>query len=380
MRSETIKISQSLDQIGPDEWNRLVPANSPTLSFEFLNALEKSGCVSEETGWKPRHVTLHNQNGIVAAVPCYLKYHSWGEFIFDWAWANAYDQAGLTYYPKLLIAVPFTPITGSRLLIQPNQDRTALQKRLTNAVSLLAEEEAVSSVHWLFTTENETAQLTQTGLLPRVSNQFHWDNAGYASFADFLGALNTKKRKNILRERRRVRDAGIRFSWRTGHEATPTDWQHFYHCYRRTIDDHGSITYLNLDFFLQLAKTLPGNVRLLLAEQGGIPIAAAFFLCSNDALYGRYWGTVRSITDLHFETCYYQPIEYCVTHGLGHFEAGAQGEHKLSRGLMPHTIHSAHWLRHPDFYDAIARYTEEEAEHVKRYMNMLERHSPFRKV
>ena len=276
--------------------------------------------------------------------------------------------------------MPFTPITGSRLLVQPNQNRAALQKQLTDAVSLLAEEEGVSSVHWLFTTENETAELTQAGLLPRVSNQFHWDNTGYGSFSDFLGALNAKKRKNILRERRRVRDAGIRFSWRTGHEATPTDWQHFYHCYHRTIEDHGSITYLNLDFFLQLAKTLPGNVRLLLAEQAGIPIAAAFFLCSNDALYGRYWGTVRPITDLHFETCYYQPIEYCVTHGLGHFEAGAQGEHKLSRGLMPNTIHSAHWLRHPDFYDAIARYTEEEAEHVKRYMNLLERHSPFRKA
>ncbi len=380
MRSETIKITESLDQIDPDEWNQLVPVNSPTLSFQFLNALEKSGCVSEKTGWKPRHVTLHNQNGIVAAVPCYLKFHSWGEFIFDWAWANAYDQAGLTYYPKLLIAVPFTPITGSRLLVKPNQNRIALQKQLTGAVSLLAEEEAVSSVHWLFTTENETTQLTQAGLLPRVSNQFHWNNAGYVSFADFLTALNAKKRKNILRERRRVRDTGIHFRWRTGHEATPTDWQHFYHCYHHTIDDHGSITYLNLDFFLQLAETIPSNVRLLLAEQGGISIAAAFFLCTNDALYGRYWGTVRPIPDLHFETCYYQPIEYCVTHGLNRFEAGAQGEHKLSRGLMPNTIHSAHWLRHPDFYDAIARYTEDEAEHVKQYMNMLERHSPFRKV
>ena len=380
MSTATIKISRSLEEIGAHEWNSLVPPDMPTLSFEFLDALEQSGCVSRDTGWSPHHITIHDGHTTVAAVPCYLKYHSWGEFIFDWAWANAYQQAGLEYYPKLLIAVPYTPITGPRLLAHPDTDRKQIEKQIVEALIALADETEASSIHWLFTTAQETQQLAQAGLLPRVSNQFHWHNESYTTFSDFTGALSAKKRKNIARERRRVRDAGVCFSWRTGHDADCSDWQHFYRCYRNTIDEHGSLTYLNLDFFLRLATQLPDSVRLLLAEKQGTAIAAAFFLYSGNTLCGRYWGTLQSVTDLHFETCYYQPIEYCINHSLKHFEAGAQGEHKLSRGLLPRKVYSAHWLRHAGFYDAIQRYTMEEADHVARYIDALAHHSPFRKA
>ena len=349
------------------------------LRYEFLQALESSGAVCRDTGWKPCHLGLTRDDRLVAAVPCYLKSHSYGEFIFDWAWARAYQQSGLEYYPKLLVAVPFTPVTGRRLLTDPQHDTNQLAPVLVRGLRTLAEKLEVSSVHCLFSTSSDNRYFRDFDFVDRTSHQFHWQNDGYQDFHDFLGSLSSKKRKNITRERRRVREAGIRMSWLDQSEVTDQTVDFFFACYRNTIAEHGSYLYLNRDFFQSVCTNLPDHVRMLVAEKDGNPVAAAFFLCGQHSLYGRYWGALEWIPDLHFETCYYAPIEYCIANGLSRFEAGAQGEHKLSRGLMPARTLSAHWLSHSGFHDAVERYTREERRDIERYTAVLAEHSPFRR-
>ena len=283
------------------------------------------------------------------------------------------------YYPKLLVAVPFTPVTGCRLLTDPQHDTDQLAPVLVRGLRTLAEKLEVSSVHCLFSTSSDNRYFRDFDFVDRTSHQFHWQNDGYQDFHDFLGSLSSKKRKNITRERRRVREAGIRMSWLDQSEVTDQTVDFFFACYRNTIAEHGSYLYLNRDFFQSVCTNLPDHVRMLVAEKDGNPVAAAFFLCGQHSLYGRYWGALEWIPDLHFETCYYAPIEYCIANGLSRFEAGAQGEHKLSRGLMPARTLSAHWLSHSGFHDAVERYTREERRDIERYTAVLAEHSPFRR-
>lgn len=373
-------VHQQLSEVPAGQWNSLVPADAPFLRHEFLAALERTGCVNAETGWVPQHIVLHERAGTapIGAVPLYLKSHSWGEFVFDWAWADAYQRAGLSYYPKLVAAVPFTPVTGPRLLRLPGRDQQALGEALIAAAVQHAQELDVSSLHWLFTAAQETKLLAQHGLQQRVGTQFHWENQGYADFDDYLAALSSKKRKQIKRERRRVREQGVEITALSGTEITEAHWRAFYRFYRATVHNHGAIPYLTREFFIELGRHMPEQVVLMMAFVEGAPVAAAFNLRGTHSLYGRYWGTERWLPDLHFELCYYRSIEYCIDHGLMRFEAGAQGEHKLTRGLMPASTHSAHWLSHPRFSAAIAEFLDRERQGVDHYMDVLRAHSPYR--
>jgi len=372
-------IHRSFDEISPDQWSTLVPSDSPILKYQFLSAFEQSGCVAQSTGWDPHHLGIYEGEKLLAAAPCYLKYHSLGEYIFDWDWAQAYQRAGLSYYPKIVLAIPFTPISGKRILIHPDVEVKPAGDALSTAVRNLAEEKSTSSIHCLFTTPEDNQVLKNAGFVPRRNNQFHWSNQEYKNFSDFLGELSAKRRKNIVRERRTINSDGITFRWRSGRDATRKDWSFFYSCYQSTIKDHGAIPYLNEEFFRLLADTMPDEVLLLIAKRQNRDIAAAFFLKGERSLFGRYWGAIDKVPNLHFETCFYQPIEYCIHNHLHRFEAGAQGEHKLNRGLIPTSVLSMHWLSHPDFFDAVKSYTRKEWNHVEEYQAILNSHSPYKK-
>ncbi|MBE9515625.1 MAG: N-acetyltransferase [Proteobacteria bacterium] len=374
-----IKVIKQLEQIAAEDWNRLLGTANPFLRHEFLLALEQSGCVTADKGWLPQHLALYDDhNTLLAAVPLYLKDHSWGEYIFDWAWANAYMRAGLDYYPKLTAAIPFTPAAGNRLLLHPDADAKTMSLQLGTAAIELAREHRASSLHWLFTTEDEKHLFSEQGLLPRRSFQFHWHNNDYKHFDDFLDEMSSRKRKKIRRERRYVTEANIELIRIPASEATDEHWKQFYQFYLRTIMLHGATPYLNERFFKQIGNTMPDAVHLLLAKHKDKTIAGALFLEGNDTLYGRYWGSDDDYHSLHFETCYYAPIEYCIERGLKCFEAGAQGRHKLARGFLPAETHSAHWLSEPQFNNAIADYLKYEGKGVEDEMSELEQHSPFR--
>lgn len=356
-------------------WNKLA-GDHPFLQHEFLHNLERSGCVTKETGWEPYHLTLWRDNSLVAAMPLYLKHHSYGEYIFDWAWADAYHRNGLNYYPKLLSAIPFTPVTGPRLLTQEE----SLRKRLAQTALDLARELNVSSVHVLYPTESQAAELGSGNYLQRDSTQFHWHNHGYRDFDDFLNAMSHDKRKKIKQERRKLYEQGITFELVEGVEISETDWRFFNHCYRTTYRQHHSSPYLNLDFFLRLGRDQPNQVVMFKAIAQGNPIAAALNLKCSGRLFGRYWGARVYVPGLHFETCYYQGIAYCIEQGIDVFEGGVQGEHKVARGLMPVKTYSSHWLAHPQFSTAIADYLARESGGVERYMNELAEMTPFKRA
>lgn len=368
-----VVFADSLSAVEVDEWNALA-GSQPFLRHEFLQALEATGCVGGTTGWLPMHALLFDDGRLRAAMPLYLKHHSRGEYVFDHAWAEAYGRQGRRYYPKLVTAVPFTPVTGARVLGGTQAERA----RLLAAVIDQARALGVSSWHCLFPTGEESQWLTGHGLLLRRSVQFHWHNAGYASFEDFLGALTRDKRKNIRQERRRLGAAGIRFERRVGQAISDDDWAFFDRCYRNTYREHGSQPYLNPAFFRRLAAHMADRCLLVLAFEGEVPIAAALNLFDDEALYGRYWGAVRFLSGLHFETCYHQAIEFCIERGLARFEGGAQGEHKLARGLLPVTTCSAHWIADVDFCRAVERFLEQEARAVAAYVGELGAHEPFR--
>jgi len=370
-------IVSTLAEIGETAWTGLLAQQAeanPFLSYAFLHALHESGCASIESGWQPNYLVLWQGDTLAAALPLYLKMHSYGEYVFDWAWANAYAEHGLAYYPKLLSAIPFTPVSGARLMARNGEARAALLAFLQTQQQAAE----VSSTHILFPPEEEARQLGQAGFLLRSGVQFHWINAGYADFEQFLATLEHKKRKNIRAERRKVLDAGVTMRQVRGADITPAQWAFFHRCYSNTYAEHRSSPYLNLEFFQRIGASMPGNILLVLAERDGRPIAASLLIHTADTLYGRYWGALEHVPCLHFETAYYQPLEFCIAQGIKTFEGGAQGEHKMARGFLPQKTWSAHWLAHPAFADAVQRFLERERGGIDAYLDELHEHSPFR--
>jgi predicted N-acyltransferase len=371
-----VVIAESMAEFGRAEWNELAGDRYPFLRHEFLRAAEQSGSVGAGSGWTPRHVGIRDAGGeLVAAVPLYEKSHSWGEFVFDWSWAHAYERAGVPYYPKLVSTVPFTPATSRRLLYRHEEHVPAL----TEAMLALARDRNCSSIHVLFPEEAEIPRLEQAGMMIRKDCQFHWRNRNYRNFDDFLATFNAAKRKKARQDRRIVADQGIRFRRLTGREMDPATWSVVYELISITFLRRGSMPYFSFDFFLEVSAELPDNLLVVLAERVGQPIAAAVFYVAADTLYGRYWGADGRYNGLHFETCYYQGIDYCIEHGLERFEPGTQGEHKVARGFVPTTTWSAHWLARAEFYAAVGEYLKAESRHVDRYMDDVNAHTPYRK-
>lgn len=385
MTQPILRIHDDPSGIEAATWNGLLAtqaAPSPFMRHEYLAALHASGSATPASGWTPQFATLWRGDVLVAACPLYVKDHSYGEYVFDWAWANAYEQHGLSYYPKAVVAVPFTPVPGSRLLARDAQSRTLLVDGLVQ----WCRQAGVSSLHLLFGADDDVAAASEAGLMLRNTVQFHWHNAGYADFDAFLTSLSQEKRKKIRQERRKVHDAGVTFRWSRGTGIADADWDFFYRCYSRTYREHGNAPYLTRDFFQRMAGTLPQAWLLFIAEREGRPIASSLIALSVDegmedrprVAYGRYWGAVERVDCLHFDACYYQPLAWCIAHGVERFEGGAQGEHKMARALMPVKTTSAHWLAHPSFADAVERFLEREGAGIGDYLEHLEERSPFR--
>ena len=370
---DTVRILDSLAGVDPRQWNALA-GDHPFLRHELFHALHETGCASERTGWLPRFVTLWQDGRLAAAMPLYLKSHSYGEYVFDWAWAEAYQRHGFAYYPKLVSAVPFSPVQGPRLLAGDDEAR----RRLLRAALSLAGD--ASSLHVLFPLPEEAEQMAGAGMLLRRGVQFHWRNPGYRSFEEFLAALSHDKRKKIRQERRRVREAGVQFRWLLGRDIRSEDWLFFTRCYKTTYRAHHSTPYLNRAFFERIGEALPENVMLVVAELNGNPVASTLNVYSDKMLYGRYWGAVAYVPNLHFEACYYQAIEFCIERRIEVFEGGAQGEHKLSRGFLPVQTVSAHWLKHAEFARAVEQFLARETAGVDRYLDELNERAPFRKA
>ncbi len=367
-----VRVMTSMAELPADAWNSLA-GESPFLQHAFLQALEDSECVGAHIGWEPVHLALFRDGRLEAAMPLYVKHHSWGEFVFDWAWADAYRRHGIAYYPKLVCCVPFSPVPGPRLLARNDADRATL----IQAALKLTRDLNCSSFHILFPTEPDHAALNAAPLLHRSGFQFHWFNAGYASFDDFLAALTHDKRKKIRQERKKLANLGVSFRWVDGTQSSDADWDHFYRCYADTYARHRSEPHLNRAFFAALRETMPDRLLLIIADKDGEPVACSFCIKDSQRLYGRHWGTLEYLPGLHFETCYQQGIEYAIAHGLQVFEGGAQGEHKLARGLVPTATHSWHWLEHPEFRDAVDRFLERETDAIAHYIDELE--GPFRR-
>ncbi|MEE9380671.1 MAG: GNAT family N-acetyltransferase, partial [Hyphomonadaceae bacterium] len=350
----------------------------PFLSWDFLEALESSGAATPQTGWAPHHLLLHGPGGTLrAAMPLYAKTHSQGEFVFDHGWADAFERAGGQYYPKLLSAVPFTPVTSRRLLVPPGPDEVALKQALISGAIRIAEENNLSSLHINFIDENTTKTLDGMNLLIRADQQFHWVNQGYESFDDFLGALTSAKRKNLRKERRRAQD-GLEFVHITGDSITEDHWDSFFRFYIDTGARKWGSPYLTRETFSMLGERMAENILLIFAMEDGIPVAGAMNMIGSDTLYGRYWGCLEARPMLHFETCYYQAIDYAIEHGLKYVEAGAQGGHKLARGYGPVATHSAHWIAHAGLREAIGDYLGHERSAVEADMDFLKHRTPFR--
>ena len=373
------QIIDRIDEIPASEWNRVAHSSQPFVRHEFLAALERQGCVGERYGWLPRHILARDDSGrLVGATPLYLKFNSYGELVFDWAWADAYQRQGLDYYPKLVSAVPYTPATGGRLLTAPDADAGAVRRLLADTAVDFAASRSLSSLHWLFPSHEEAEMLQRHGLMLRVGCQFHWHNRGYGSFDDFLGALTARTRKTLRRERARVLEAGIRHDIRLGGEVSDREWTQWQRLYESTFERKSGIPTLSEGFFREIGRTLPEQVVLIFARRHGEVIAGALCLRSDDTLYGRHWGCFERHDALHFETCYYQGIEYCIGQGLTRFEPGAQGEHKVARGFLPARTWSAHWIAHPGFRQAIARFLDQETAAMEDYMRNIETQGPYR--
>ena len=376
-----IQVFDSPDQVNAADWNdllRLQSEPSPFMRHEYLHALHASGSATPETGWTPRFITLEQDGALVAACPLYLKTHSYGEYVFDQAWANAYAQHGLGYYPKALVAVPFTPVPGSRLLARGATERSLLLQALLQ----WCEAERLSSLHLLFCGVDDLQACEQAALMLRHTVQFHWNNNNYRDFDDFLTSLSQEKRKKIRQERRKVADAGVNFRCATGAAITPQDWDFFYRCYERTYLEHGNAPYLSREFFRMMAGTMPENWLLFVAQRQGQDIAASLIAIDASgavpAAYGRYWGALERVDCLHFEACYYQPLQWCIAQGYQRFEGGAQGEHKMARALLPVKASSAHWLAQPEFAAAVERFLEREDQGIGHYLESLGQRSPFK--
>jgi predicted N-acyltransferase len=374
--SLTLTRVRSLTAIDAVSWNAIA-GDQPFLRHEFLVALEQSGCVGGRTPWEPCFIVARDEHGTAGAIPLYIKYDSHGEFVFDWGWADAYERAGRRYYPKLVAAVPFTPATGPRLLLRPDAADEVADKLIAAARDTAADAGA-SSLHVLFPTERERQTLESAGLLTRKGCQFHWANSGYQSFEDFLSRFSSEKRKKAKRERRRVAEAGIVFEHLRGDEPSAADWDAIVEFYSHTFLRRGREPYLNREFFMRIAATMPESLVIVLARHDGAPIATALCFRSRDTLYGRYWGSLADFHSLHFETCYYQGIDYCIRERLERFEPGTQGEHKIARGFTPQPTWSCHWLRDAEFHAAVKAFLARETRHVDAYMDELGEHVPYR--
>ena len=411
------RVLASLQDVDSGAWNTLLAQQShptPFMRHEYLAALESSGSATPRTGWTPRFMTLWEGDTLVAACPLYLKSHSHGEYVFDWAWASAYEQHGVPYYPKAVIAVPFTPVPGSRLLARD----AATRALLVQAVCQWCEQENVSSVHVLFASDDDVQTSVQQDLMLRHTVQFHWKNElptlaaaqgeaakdgqtpRYRDFDHFLASLSQDKRKKIRQERRRVADAGVIFRWSRGADISTADWDFFYRCYERTYLEHGNPPYLTRDFFARMAAHMPEAWLLFVGERDGRPIASSLIAIGayessatgpNDSdsgsepgtglvAYGRYWGALERVDCLHFEACYYQPLQWCIAHGAVRFEGGAQGEHKMARALLPVQATSSHWLEHPAFAEAVQRFLDREGAGVENYLESLHQRLPFKQA
>jgi uncharacterized protein len=376
-------------------WDALLthePDPSPFMRHAYLSALHESGSACMDAGWQAQFLTVWQGDALAAAAPLYLKNHSYGEYVFDWAWANAYAQHGLDYYPKALVAVPFTPVPGARLLARDAQARAALVEALIEH----AKSEELSSLHVLFAQPQDVAACQAAGMMLRHTVQFHWKNVAptlpaaqetegeplFTDFDHFLASLQQEKRKKIRQERRKVAEAGVTFRWSRGVDISAHDWAFFYRCYQRTYLEHGNAPYLTPDFFHRMARTMPQHWLMFVAERDGQPIASSLIGIDDEArvAFGRYWGALDRVDCLHFEACYYQPLDWCIAHGFVRFEGGAQGEHKMARALLPVMTTSAHWLAHPSFADAVERFLDRERNGVAGYMEALERHSPLRRA
>jgi len=397
-----IRVLDSPQAMDGLQWNELLarqdPAGAlnPFMRHEYLTAMQASGSAVPDTGWTPRFMALYDGTRLVAACALYLKSHSYGEYVFDWAWANAYQQHGLSYYPKALVATPFTPVPGPRLLAEDATARVLLVK----ALMAWCESEKLSSLHLLFGNDADIAACAEAGLMLRHTVQFHWKNVAptlvaartalppthtrFKDFEDFLGSLNQEKRKKIRQERRKVSEVGVVFSTKRAADITPADWDFFYRCYERTYLEHGNAPYLSRNFFELMAMHMPENWLMFVAEREGRPMACSLIALSSGekngqkTAYGRYWGALERVDCLHFEACYYQPLQWCIANGFDSFEGGAQGEHKMARALLPVKTTSAHWLAHPSFADAVERFLAREQEGIAGYMQELERRNPFK--
>lgn len=374
----TILTVESIGDISESTWQAFSGPSNPFLQHRFLQALEHSGCTSRESGWQPAHLMLYRGQSLVGVAPAYQKTHSMGEYVFDWAWADAYQRYGLPYYPKLLMAIPFTPSVGKRLLLAETERLTLQPGELKAALDDAAEKIGVHSWHLLFPDSDDQALLAPAAHLHRLGCQFHWFNRDYHCFDDFLATLTSRKRKSIRKERRQVTDQGIRFAHFPGETLPEHVLSAFYLFYQATYLKRGQRPYLNLDFFQALRERQPDQMHVVMAVKDDEMIAGALFLIGEDTLYGRYWGCLEEYNHLHFETCYYQGIDLAIARGLRCFDAGAQGEHKLVRGFEPQLTHSFHWVAHPGFEEAIARFCEQEAEDVTNYRNAALEALPYR--
>lgn len=372
-----VQIVESLDKLPAAAWNALAGDANPFLSHAFLSALEHHQCVGEGYGWWPQHLALYDESRLIGAVPLYIKDNSYGELVFDWGWADAYARAGLRYYPKAVVAIPYTPATGPRLLLAADCNRELAIDTLLSAAETLCREQGLSSLHWLFTNATDNSALQARGLLLRRGVQFHWHNAGYRDFEDFLQRFTAHKRKKLKRERRRVAEAGIELRIVHGHEADAEQWRIAHHFYASTFDRKSGIATLNLPFWRELGQRLGEAVVLVFAYADQKPVACAINLRGRDTLYGRHWGCAADYHSLHFEACYYQGIEYCIRHGLSHFEPGAQGEHKISRGFEPTSTWSAHWIADARFRAAIGDFVGREDRAMRDYIEELKQHLPY---
>ncbi|HEX7380759.1 MAG TPA: GNAT family N-acetyltransferase [Nevskiaceae bacterium] len=371
----------SLDEVGAADWDACFPEGDPFAHHAFLAALERHGCASPRTGWTPAHVVVEDASGrLVAAAPAWFKTHSWGEFVFDFSWAQAAERAGIRYYPKLVCAIPFTPVTGPRLGVRAGTPAAEARRALVNGLREAAQAEGVSSLHALFLRPAERDVFLTAGCEERRDIQFHWYNESYRNFTDFLAVLRHDRRKKILRERRRISDAGLTLRWDHGSALSDDDWRSVYELYAHTYLERGEYPYLSFEFFLDYARQPADALRIVSVHDGTRRVAAAIFLEGGDTLYGRHWGAAAYYDSLHFETCYYQGIEYCITHGLQHFDAGAQGAHKLVRGFVPRETLSVHWLANPRLAAAVARSLDAERPMVDARREALDRYLPYRET
>ncbi len=378
------RVFEGMEAVAPDRWDSLLASQAtptPFMRHAYLQAMTGSGSAVPATGWALRLFTLWQGEALAAACPVWLKGHSRGEYVFDWAWAEAYERHGLPYYPKAIVASPFTPAPGSRLLARSPGDRASLLQALTGWCAA----QGLSSLHILFGDETDQSACQRAGLMLRQQVQFHWQNPGWRDFEDFLASLSQDKRKKIRQERRKVREAGVVFRTVRGQEASDADWAFVQQCYQQTYWEHGNPPYLQPGFFEAMRRDLPGNWVVFIGEMNGQPVAMSLIGLQRDGdgtacvAFGRYWGATRRVDCLHFEACYYQPIEWCIAHGVQRFEGGAQGEHKMARALLPVNTASAHWIAHPGFAEAIGRFLAREREGVDGYMEALAQHSPLRR-